>query len=78
MSWTRSAKNENGKFIVECHDWNGNLFYSGEFDNVQEADRAGEKAERRMTFEMQNGPMPTLEEIFEDMDDDELLKELGA
>lgn len=76
--WNRSAKNkETGKFTVECIDWNGAEFFRGEFDSAQEADRAGEDAERRMTMKMQiPADAPTLDEII--MSDDELLAALGA
>lgn len=74
--WTRSAKDKiTGKMTVVCIDWNGNLFFQGEFDNLSDAEKAGQDAERRITFEMQNGPAPSLEEI---MSDDELLEMLNA
>ncbi|QIG75321.1 hypothetical protein EVC29_092 [Rhizobium phage RHph_Y52] len=77
--WSRSAKNrETGKFTVMCTDWNGDLFFTGEFDNMVDADRAGEDAERRMTFQMQNPAARALDEIFADMSDDELLSELNT
>ena len=72
--WTRSAQNkETGLFAVECHDWKGNLFFADKFASAQEADRAGEAAERRMTMEMQFGKIESSVE----MSDDELLAELG-
>lgn len=74
--WTRSAKDKiTGKMTVVRIDWNGNLFFQGEFDNLSDAEKAGQDAERRITFEMQNGPAPSLEEI---MSDDELLEMLNA
>lgn len=76
--WTRSAKNENGKFTFTCIDWNGQLFSEGEFASAQEADRAGEHAERMMTLAMTDGPAPSLDDVFAEMDDDELLAELSA
>ncbi len=78
--WTRSAANkETGLMTVECYDWNGNLFFKGEFAGLQEAEAAGVDAERRMTQKMTLGDeMPTLDEIFAEMDDDELLAELCA
>lgn len=76
---TRSARNkETGLFTVECFDWNGNLFFQGQFADMHEADRAGADAERRMTLMMQAGPRTALDDILDQMDDDELLAELGA
>lgn len=74
--WTRSAKNkETGKIAVVCIDWNGNEFFRGEFANLNEANQAGEDAERRMTIAMQAGD---LEPIECELTDDELLAELLA
>jgi hypothetical protein len=77
--WTRSAQNrETGKFTVACTDWNGAEFFRGEFADGQEANRAGEDAERRMTLAMQ---APALEPIPDDiaaMSNEELLAELLA
>lgn len=78
--WSRSAKSkETGKFAVECIDWNGNLFFSGEFDSAHDADRAGKDAERRMTMKMMTPvDAPTMDDVFAEMDADELLAELLA
>lgn len=77
MSWTRSNNKENGTFSYEVFDWNGNLYEQAEgFTNYKECERAAEAAERKMTFEMQNGPLMPLEDIFAEMDDDALLSEL--
>lgn len=47
--WARSAKSkETGLFTVECFAFDGELFFRGEFGDGQEANRAGEDAERRM------------------------------
>lgn len=72
--WTRSAASKiTGKFAVTCTDWNGETFFTGEFDNAADADKAGESAERRMTLAMTN-PVTTLDE----MSDDDLLREILA
>lgn len=76
--WTRGRNKETGKFEVECTDWNGNVFFAGAFDTYQEADRAGEDAERHMTFKMINGDAPPLDGSTATMSDDELLAELMA
>lgn len=69
--WTRSAANKiTGKFSVTCTDWNGAQFFKGEFDTAQEADRAGEDAEYRMTIAMQAGPSTASKS---DLTDDEIL-----
>lgn len=69
--WTRSAQNKiTGKFRVTCTDYNGEVFYTAEFDSAADADRAGESAERRMTLAMQ----AATDDI--GMTDDELLQEL--
>lgn len=70
---TRSAKDKiTGKFTVTVTDWNGDLCFVGEFDDVREADRAAAREERLMTLRMQN-PVESVE-----MTDDELLAELGV
>lgn len=72
--WTRSAANKKtGLMTVTCIDWNGNEFFSGEFDNLQDANAAGEDAERRMTNAMNAG-----EPVECDLSTDELLAELLA
>lgn len=76
---TRSARNrETGLFTVVCHDWNGNVFFEGQFADMQEADDAGADAERRMTVSMQRGAEMTVDELFEELDDMELLLGLSA
>lgn len=71
---TRSARNkETGLFTVVCHDWNGNVFFEGQFADMHEADEAGSDAERRMTISMQQGPAASLDEVLEELDDIELL-----
>lgn len=74
---TRSAKNKiTGKFTVVVTDWNGTECFRGEFDDMNEADRAAESEERAMTgrMQMQDAPI-SLNEIL--MSDDELLVELA-
>lgn len=52
--WSRSARNkETGLFTVEVTDWNGNSFFKGQFADMNEAEEAGQDAERRMTMAMQ-------------------------
>jgi hypothetical protein len=74
--WTRSAQNkETGKFLVEAFDYDGNLSFRGEFATMQEADAAGQNAERinKMTTELDKRYGKPVE-----MSDDELLAELGV
>ena len=72
MSWTRSAKNkETGMFKVTVYDYEGNLFFEGEFSDVTEANKAGETNERRMMQAMQNKDYDLPE-----MSIDEILAEL--
>lgn len=74
--WTRSAANKiTGKIAVQCVDWNGAVFFSGEFNGLAEANAAGEDAERRMTIAMS---APKMDAIVSDMSDDDLLAELAA
>ena len=76
---TRSARNKDtGLFTVECHDWNGNLFFTGQYADMREADEAGSDAERRMTIMMQAGPAKPLDDLLAEMDDMALLLELGV
>jgi len=79
--WTRSAANkETGKFAVTCTDFHGEVCFTGEFDTVEEADRAGEAAERRIVRWEESGRwQPTQDELdarFAEISDDELLSEL--
>lgn len=72
--WTRSAKKQpTDKITVTCTDWNGAVFFTGEFDTVQEADAAGENAERRMTLRMQMGGLVecnlTIDEILAELEE---------
>jgi len=73
---TRSAKNKvTGKFTVTVFDWNGVECYRGDFDTMQDADRAAQQEERAMTTRMQAPAASlSLNEIL--MSDDELLAEL--
>lgn len=75
MSSVRSAKKENGKFDATVWDFEGNLFATGEFDSVAEADDFISRNERMVTF---GAPKQTLEEIFAEMDDMEILLELES
>lgn len=77
--WNRSARDENGKFSYEVFDWDGKLFERGDnIATVHEADMCGANAEARMTIAMmaRDEDAPTMEEIWDEMGDDELLAEL--
>jgi len=89
--WTRSAKDKvTGLMTVVCTDWDGNVFFEGQFADFFAAEEAGKNAERQMTMAMQakKDGTPTLAEILAEMDeldsdimamsDDELLAELGV
>lgn len=72
---TRSAKDKiTGKFTVTVWDFDGNVYFKGEFDNVAEADRAAEEAERRMTMDRMTGGLTpeieamTIEEILAELE----------
>lgn len=75
---TRSAKNkETGLLTVTVWDWNGAVFFQGEFADLAEANAAAANQERLMTLKMQAGAAPlTMDEIL--MSDDELLAALTA
>ncbi len=79
--WTRSAANKAGMFTVTCTDFHGDVFFTGEFGTVTEANAAGEAAERRMVRWEESGRwQPTQEELdarFAEISDDELLSELS-
>jgi len=76
--WTRSAKDKvTGLMTVVVTDYDGNVFFEGQFDNLVDAEAAGVRNERLVA----NGAkatdvVPTMEDIFSEIDDDELLKEL--
>jgi hypothetical protein len=79
--WTRSAASKiTGRFTVVCTDYSGNVFFMDEFDNLNDADRAGEAAERSMTmWENEGRPAPLLlESLLDEISDDELLREILA
>jgi len=75
MSWTRSARQPDGKFTFEVTDWHGRTFAKGERDTYQEAERAAEAAERAMTLAMMH-EVECAECASARMSDDELLREL--
>jgi ABC-type microcin C transport system duplicated ATPase subunit YejF len=68
----RSAKSKTtGKFTVTVWDWTGAVFYSGEFDDIQEADASAVREERAMTMQMvypSNGPEMTIDEIMAELE----------
>jgi|TARA_R100000093_G_scaffold54325_1_gene28061 hypothetical protein len=70
--WNRSAADKKtGLMTVVVTDWNGDEFFRGQYSDVNEANAAGEQAEREMTNAMNMGPAVEC-----DMTDDELLAEL--
>lgn len=72
--WTRSAMNRTtGLMTVVCTDWNGDEFFRGEFADLNEANRAGERAESQMTNAMH---APENAEPLPEMSDEEMLAEL--
>lgn len=71
MSWTRSAKKENGGFDVTVWDYNGIVFFKGEFSSIKDADYHGQLNERKMMIVMQYGEIED-----DDMSIEDILKEL--
>lgn len=82
MSHTVSSKSRadrEGGYSFECFAWGGELFRAqGGFATQREAIAAAEQAEREMTLAAMAGNSPTLDGVFAEMSDDELLAELGA
>lgn len=78
--WTRSAqRNPAQPVTVECWDYNGALFFKGEFATVAEADQAGRDAERRMAMAMQmDAAFGPLTEDEKNMSIEDIFAELGA
>lgn len=76
MSHTISARKADG-FKVEVIDWTGNVSHIAWYQDRNEAQAAAEYHERLVT--LGGGTVaPSLDDVFVDMDDDELLRELGA
>lgn len=72
---TISARKEQG-FKVEVFAWDGNVAHSAWYQDRAEAQNAAEYHERLVTL-AGGAVMPTLDDVFADMSDDELLAELG-
>ncbi len=75
--WTR-GKTEDGRFSYEVYGLDNELIASGVCDTAQEADRAAERAQRAVFFPVIDPDAPTIEDIFAEMDDDEMLATLRA
>lgn len=73
---TISARKEQG-FKVEVFAWDGGIVHSAWYQDRDEAQNAAEYHERLVTL-AGGAVMPTLDDVFADMDDDELLRELEA
>lgn len=74
--WTRSAQKSNGKFDYTVWNLQNEVIAQGEADTAREAEIAAENAQREIFFPSDE-PKMTLEEIFADMEDSDLLAELG-
>lgn len=72
---TISARKEQG-FKVEVFAWDGNVAHSAWYQDRAEAQNAAEYHERLVTLSG-GAAIPTLDDVFADMDDEELMAELG-
>lgn len=67
---TRSAKDKiTGKFTVTVWDFDGNVYFTGEFDDMAEADRVAAEKEREVTLDPATANM-TIEEILAELEAD--------
>lgn len=73
--WTRSAKQKDGTFSITVYDNDGGVYLeqSG-FNTARDAEQAAELAQREVLF---GKPEYTIDQVFAEMSDDELLAELG-
>ena len=73
--WTRSAKQADNTFAITVYDNDGGVYLqqSG-FATVRDAEQAAERAKREVLF---GKPEYTLDQVFAEMSDDELIAELG-
>ena len=73
--WTRSAKQKDGTFAITVWDNDGAVYLeqSG-FMTVRDAEQAAERTQREVLF---GNPEYTMDQVFAEMSDDELLAELG-
>jgi len=75
--WTRSAKDKvTGLMTVTVWDYDGAVFFEGQFADFYEAEEAGKVHERLVTNGAKACDLMTLDDILAEMDDDELLAEL--
>lgn len=74
--WTRSAKQKDNTFSITVWDNDGAVYLQQDgFLTAKEADNAAELAQRQVLFgKAEYG----LDDVFAEMDDDELLAQLGA
>jgi hypothetical protein len=77
--WTRE-RTEDGTFTFTVYDLDNEVFKIGEgFTDYAECDRAAEFWQRMAIFGKSEGPIPqSMDEVFAEMDDDELLSALEA
>lgn len=74
--WTRSAKKADSTFSITVWDNDGDVYLQQDgFLTAKEADSAAELAQRQVLF---GKPEYTLDDVFAEMDDDELLAQLCA
>ena len=74
--WTRSAKKADNTFSITVWDNGGDVYLQQDgFLTAKEADNAAEMAQRQVLFGVQEY---TLDDVFAEMDDDELLAQMGA
>ena len=73
--WTRIAKQKDGTFDITVYDNDGGVYLekSG-LATVRDAEQSAELAQREVLF---GKPEYTLDQVFAEMSDDELLAELG-
>ena len=73
--WTRSAKQQDNTFAITVYDNDGGVYLeqSG-FKTARDAEQDAERAQREVLF---GKPEYSLDDVFAEMNDDELLVELG-
>lgn len=74
--WTRSAKKADNTFAITVWDNDGAVYLQQDgFLTAKEADNAAELAQRQVLL---GKPEYSLDDVFAEMDDYELLAQLGA
>lgn len=72
MSWSRSARKSDGTFDVEVRDYNNNIYFTGKFNTLVEAEKKAQEQERLMMLDMRYGKLED-----DNMSIDDIIKELA-